>query len=160
MMKTKLTLFVVFFSTLLWSACSDNNNTANKKGLDAALINNPRTADAPEESVTQGLATMDFVDTTHDFGSLHEGEVASYDFKFTNNGKAPLLIANAAGTCGCTVPNYPHDPVAPGQSAIINVKFNTLGKVGHQNKTVNIFTNSKRGTHQLNITAEVIESKQ
>lgn len=145
-------------SLLLLSACGNHNNEENKKGLDASLINNPRTADAPEGSVTQGLATMDFSDTTHDFGKMHEGEAASYAFKFKNNGKAPLLIAKAAGTCGCTVPDYPHEPIAPGAEGVISVKFNSAGKIGLQNKSVNIFTNSNKGTHVLNITAEVSEN--
>ena len=158
-MKLWHSLLVAGCSTILLAACG-NDDTAKSntdKRLDPALINNPRTAEGSPSDQVKGLATMDFVDTTHDFGTLHEGEVASYDFKFTNNGKAPLLIANAAGTCGCTVPNYPRDPIAPGQSAVINVKYNSQGKVGHQNKMVNIFTNSNKGTHQLNITAEVLE---
>lgn len=158
-MKLWHSLLLAGCSTILLAACgNDNTEKSNAtKGLDPALINNPRSAEGSSTDQIKGLATMDFVDTAHDFGTLHEGEVASYDFKFTNNGKAPLLIANAAGTCGCTVPNYPRDPIAPGQSAVINVKYNSQGKVGHQNKMVNIFTNSNKGTHQLNITAEVLE---
>jgi hypothetical protein len=158
-MKLWQTLLVAGCSTFLLASCGNESTPKVKKGLDPALINNPRSAEGSEAEQIKGLATMDFVDTTHDFGTLHEGETASYDFKFTNNGKAPLLIANAAGTCGCTVPDYPHDPIAPGASAVISVKYNSRGKVGHQNKMVNIFTNSQRGTHSLNIIAEVLEEK-
>lgn len=134
----------------------ENQTKSEYKKLNPSLINNPRSANA-DASVVSGLATMDFADTSHDFGKMYEGEIASYDFKFTNNGKAPLLISNAAGTCGCTVPDYPHEPIAPRASAIIGVKFNSANKVGLQNKSVNIFTNSQKGTHIINITAEVIE---
>lgn len=156
-MKLWRSLILTTASTLVILSCGDKNEANNKKGLDASLINNPRTADSPEDLSTKDLATMDFTDTAHDFGKMHEGEMASYEFKFTNNGKSPLLISNAAGTCGCTVPAYPHEPIAPGQNAVINVKFNSTGKIGLQNKSVNIFTNSKKGTHVLNITAEVAE---
>jgi hypothetical protein len=145
------------FGLLVFASCGDSQENNNSKGLDPALINNPRSAETPENVAVEGLATMDFEDTAYNFGKMHEGEAASHEFKFTNNGKAPLLIANAAGTCGCTVPDYPHEPVAPGQSAVISVKFNSTGKTGLQNKSVNIFTNSKKGTHVLNITAEVTE---
>ena len=155
-MKLWRTLLITACSTLLILSCGDNKD-ATKKGLDPALINNPRTADAPGTIATDAIATMDFADTAHEFGKMHQGEVASYEFKFTNNGKAPLLISNAAGTCGCTVPDYPHEPIVPGQSAIITVKFNSTGKTGLQNKSVNIFTNSNKGTHVLNITADVAE---
>ncbi|MCC6186405.1 MAG: DUF1573 domain-containing protein [Chitinophagaceae bacterium] len=149
---------IVLFMAILWTGCT-NTPEANKvesTKLDASLINNPRSATATDEVLAQ-LATMDFEDTAHDFGRMYDGETASYDFKFTNNGKAPLLISNAAGTCGCTVPNYPHEPIAPGASAVIAVKFNSASKVGLQNKSVNIFTNSAKGTHTLHINAEVVE---
>lgn len=148
-------------SIIFLAACGgekSSKETTESKKLNTSLINNPRTANAGEE-VTKGLATMDFTDTSHSFGKMYEGETASYDFTFKNNGQSPLLISNAAGTCGCTVPDYPHEPIAPGASATINVKFNSAGKVGLQNKSVNIFTNSNKGTHTLSIDAEVIEKQ-
>lgn len=156
-MKLWRSILLAGLSSIIIFSCGQSNTTNEKKGLDAALINNPRTADVPEAIMTQGLATMDFADTAHDFGKMHEGEASSYEFKFTNNGKSPLLIAKAVGSCGCTVPDYPHEPIAPGATAAINVKFNSKGKVGSQNKSVNIFTNSNKGTHILNITADVAE---
>lgn len=155
-MKIRHILFAAVYSSILLISCGDDKQKKSK-GLDTSLINNPRTADVPEEVATKGLATMDFADTAYDFGKMHEGESASYEFKFTNNGKAPLLISNAAGSCGCTVPDYPHEPIEPGKSATVNVKFNSTGKTGMQHKSVNIFTNSNKGTHVLNISADVAE---
>lgn len=157
-MQLRHFLYVPALSILACISCGESSKNNKPKGsLDPALINNPRTAETPEAVAVADLATMDFEDTVHDFGKMHEGEAASHAFTFTNNGKAPLLISNAAGSCGCTVPDYPHEPVAPGQSAVVSVKFNSTGKTGHQNKTVNIFTNSKKGTHVLTITAEVTD---
>lgn len=164
MIKKGLLLFlsttILAASVLMLGACgggADDQTKENKNKLDVALINNPRTAEAPEEQVVQGLATMDFVDTSYNFGKMYVGEVVSYSFEFKNNGGAPLLISNAAGTCGCTVPEYPREPIAPGGTGVIEVKFNSANKVGLQNKTINIFTNSRKGTHSLNIIAEVME---
>lgn len=142
---------------MLLASCGGNearNTEGTKKTIDASLVNNPHSAMGTKDT---GIPTMDFVDTSYDFGKMHEGEAASHEFRFTNNGNAPLLIANAAGSCGCTVPDYPKEPIAPGQSGIISVKFNSQGKVGAQNKSVNIFTNSNKGKHMLHITAEVLE---
>lgn len=160
-MKLWINIMAIGCSTLLFAACQNNNETAkNENKLDAGLINNPRTADGNNAANISSMATMDFADTAHDFGTMHEGEMASYEFKFKNNGKAPLLISNAAGSCGCTVPDYPHSPIEPGKEGIINVKFNSTGKTGLQNKSVNIFTNSTKGTHLLTIKAEVTEVKE
>ncbi|WP_344828147.1 DUF1573 domain-containing protein [Rurimicrobium arvi] len=139
---------------ILASCSGTQQKQSERKGLDASLVNNPHSANGTKN---EGLPTMDFVDTAFDFGRLHEGEASSHAFHFTNHGTAPLLIANAAGTCGCTIPDYPHEPIAPGKSGVITVKFNSAGKVGSQHKSVNIFTNSNKGKHVLNITAEVLE---
>jgi hypothetical protein len=105
------------------------------------------------------MPTMDFKDSVHDFGNLKEGEVGTYDFEFVNNGKKPLIIASATGSCGCTVPEYPHEPIAPGKGGVIKVKFDTQGKIGHQEKSVTINTNSATGVKMLYIKAEVEERK-
>ncbi|HTN18586.1 MAG TPA: DUF1573 domain-containing protein [Chitinophagaceae bacterium] len=155
-MQLRHFIYLPVLGMLALASCGENREDYKAKGgLDPALINNPRSAETADAIAVAGLATMDFEDTAFDFGKMHEGEAASHEFKFTNNGKAPLLIANASGTCGCTVPDYPREPVVPGQSAVISVKFNSTGKTGLQNKSVNIFTNSKKGKHVLTITAEV-----
>lgn len=145
---------------MLLASCGGQETPQNKgsrRTIDASLVNNPHSASGIQAT---GVPTMDFTDTSYDFGKMHEGEAASHEFHFKNNGNAPLLIANAAGSCGCTVPEYPHEPIAPGQSGVISVKFNSQGKVGAQNKSVNIFTNSNKGKHMLHIKADVIEVTQ
>lgn len=149
--------FLLLISGLCFAACQDQSKNKEEKGLSTSLVNNPHTADGIDATTMSELPTMDFADSTHDFGRLHEGESSEYDFRFTNNGKKPLIIAKASGSCGCTVPDYPHEPIAPGQSAIMKVKFNSQGKVGHQNKSVTIMTNSNKGTHMLYVSAEVID---
>jgi len=100
--------------------------------------------------------TMDFTDTLHEFGSIHEGEKVNYEFTFANNGKTPLVITSAYGSCGCTVPEYPHDPVQPGTKGVIKVTFNSQGKSGHIEKSVTIRTNTLHSVHMLYIKGEVI----
>jgi hypothetical protein len=139
------------------AACNNNSEQqeTRKDLLPANLVNNPRSAQGMDTAAFNALPTMDFKDTMHNFGSMHEGEMSTYDFEFTNNGKQPLIISNAIGSCGCTVPSYPHEPVQPGKSSVMKVQFNSAGKMGHQEKSVTISTNSKRGTHMLYIKADV-----
>nr|HNH67158.1 DUF1573 domain-containing protein [Bacteroidia bacterium] len=67
---------------------------------------------------------------------ITEGEIVSYNFKFKNSGKAPLIITQASASCGCTVPEYSKDPIAPGQEGFIKVTFNSEGKHGMTSKTI------------------------
>ena len=98
---------------------------------------------------------MDFRDTVFDFGTMRDGEVVGHEYAFTNNGRTPLIISNASGSCGCTVADFPREPVAPGKSGSIKVSFSSAGKEGHQEKSVSLTTNSARGVHVLYIKGEV-----
>jgi hypothetical protein len=147
-------------SLLALAACNNNTPTTDNKGkLSASLVNNPLTANGLDTVAAARKPTMDFPDTLHDFGPIHQGEVVQHEFTFTNNGKTPLIISSAIGSCGCTVPDYPHDPVQPGQSAVMKVTFNSAGKFGPQVKTVTIHANTVRNVHELFIKADVAAKK-
>lgn len=139
---------------LSFISCHEKSNDNSGK-LSADLVDNPISAEGTNPQALKELPTMDFTDTMHSFGNINEGEVVTYDFEFKNNGKKPLIITNASGSCGCTAPDYPHDPIKPGETNIIKVKFNSAGKPNHQHKTVSIHTNSNKGLHTLHIEAEV-----
>ncbi|OSZ79623.1 hypothetical protein CAP35_08950 [Chitinophagaceae bacterium IBVUCB1] len=148
----KQLLLIAAITTLC--ACKENSGNTDGK-LSADLVNNPASAEGVDAKTLSELPTMDFTDTMHNFGNMKEGEVVTYDFEFKNNGKKPLIISSANGSCGCTAPDYPHDPIKPGETGIIKVKFNSAGKPNHQEKSVTISTNSARGTHMLYIKADV-----
>lgn len=153
-MKNCLFVALVF----ILASCGQNSTDdelKNKNLLSTDMVANPRSANGTDTAAMNALPTMDFTDTLYNFGNMHEGETVMHDFEFKNNGGAPLIISNAKGSCGCTVPDYPTEPVAPGKTATINVKFNSEGKQGHQEKTVTLFTNSKRGPQMLYIKADV-----
>jgi hypothetical protein len=143
------------------AACnSQTSNDAPEKGqLSADLVKNPHSANGVDKDMLSKMATIDFTDTMHDFGTVHEGEILEYDFHFKNGGQSPLIIGSAAGSCGCTVADYPHEPVQPGQEGIMKVKFNTTGKSGYQEKSVTISSNANRGLRLLLIKAQVEEKK-
>jgi hypothetical protein len=156
--------YIFFLSVLAFAAC--NNKPAETKTtnadsgmLSAKLVKNPYTASGTDTAIAAQLATIQFRDTTHDFGTIHEGEVVSYDFEFTNGGKSPLIVSNAVGSCGCTIADFPREPLPPGKNGKITVRFNSKDKTGPQNKTVTLTTNTPRGIEWLYITANVADAK-
>jgi hypothetical protein len=90
----------------------------------------------------------------HDFGKIKQGVPASYEFKFTNKGKAPLVITNAQASCGCTTPSWTRDPVLPGGEGFVKATYNAANP-GPFDKTVTIYANVAGGTIALHIKGEV-----
>ncbi len=91
-----------------------------------------------------------------DYGTIEKGSDGEREFVFTNTGNAPLIISEAKKTCGCTVPSWPKEPIKPGKSAIINVKYDTK-RIGTINKSVIVLSNAKRPSVTLRIKGKVIE---
>lgn len=95
-----------------------------------------------QEAVTAaGGPEVEFEKDVHDFGNLKQHGNATTEFKFTNTGTEPLIISNAKGSCGCTVPEWPREPIKPGESAAIKVKYDSK-RVGPINKSVTITSNA------------------
>ncbi len=90
-----------------------------------------------------------------DYGTIDQGAEGTREFKFTNTGKEPLIISNARGSCGCTVPTWPTNPIKPGESASISVKYDTK-RVGPINKSITITSNANEPTKVLRIKGNVI----
>jgi len=99
---------------------------------------------------------MSFDKTLHDFGTIQEGETVETIFTFTNSGKSDLIIVDARGSCGCTVPEYPKNtPIPPGESGKIRVSFDSSNKPNMQQKTVTISANTDSGRETIRIKALV-----
>ena len=99
--------------------------------------------------------TMEFDETSFDFGTIEPGEKASHTYTFTNTGDAPLVIKNAKGSCGCTVPSWPKAPVMPGESGTIEVVFDSKGKKGKQVKRVTLTANTTPAQTFLTISGQI-----
>ncbi|MBL0052782.1 MAG: DUF1573 domain-containing protein [Bacteroidetes bacterium] len=96
-----------------------------------------------------------FAEEEYNFGTIKSGEAVTHEYTFTNTGKEPLVITSAAGSCGCTVPKYPQNPIKKGESGVITVTFNSTGKQGMQDKTVTIQSNAKGGAKVIHIKGNV-----
>ncbi|WP_225307221.1 DUF1573 domain-containing protein [Adhaeribacter soli] len=153
---------VVLFGFFGMTSCDKkagnaSEQTATQEDLSAAdLINNPNTAN-PHEVPAGPLPKMTFAENVYDFGDIKPGAVVSHTFTFKNTGEAPLIIESATATCGCTVPNYPKEPIAPGKEGKIDVQFDSQGKTGQQNKQITIRANTQPNITELTIKTNILQ---
>jgi hypothetical protein len=129
---------------ILLSGCNQSNQASSGAAENSTPANK---AAAP---------VMKFDNESHNFGKVAEGDKVVYDFKFTNAGKSPLIITDARASCGCTVPEWPHTPVKPGESASIHVVFNSAAKKGLVDKQVTVTANTNPPENRVHLIGEVI----
>lgn len=127
--------------------------TPQDKEVSTNDITNSQTADGSSKG---SLPDMKFEEETHDFGRITQGEKVAFAFKFKNTGSSNLIISAANGSCGCTIPEYPKKPIAPGEEAAIDVVFNSEGKSGLAEKSVTLVTNCEPSTKIIYIKANII----
>ena len=95
---------------------------------------------------------------TIDYGTIEQGADGKREFVITNNGTEPLIISNAVGSCGCTVPTFPKDPIAPGAKAVIGVKYDT-NRPGPFQKSVTLTTNIKDNPSKILMIKGTVNAK-
>jgi len=178
-MKTIMKAFLSLTIVALLASCSNSeleSRITKLEGKIAALegrggvastgsptinpLTNPVPAATPAAKPEGPLPAFSFGDQAHDFGTIKDGDVVEHVFSFVNNGAAPLIISDAKGSCGCTVPEWPKEPIAVGGTGEIRVKFNSKNKPGIQNKTVTITANTWPTTQRLQIKANVLKEAQ
>ena len=106
------------------------------------------------------ITTLKFEETVYDFGKVVEGTKVTQVFTFTNTGQEPLVLTNALGSCGCTVPKWPREPIRPGETASITVEFNSKNKIGQRNQKVTITANTEPPQTYLYLKGEVLASEE
>ncbi len=122
-----------------------------------SIIAQTAPAEGAAAQVNTSLAEIKFDTEFHDFGTVPFAGNGTFDFKFKNTGKEPLIISNAQGSCGCTVPTYPQNvPIKPGETQIIKVTYDTK-RPGNFTKTVTVTSNAKTPQKVLTIKG-VVES--
>jgi hypothetical protein len=152
-MKNFLTLCLAL-TVIVFISCQDG---ASKK--------EPSSTTVAPAAQTEGSPVISFDKTSHDFGTINEGERVTTTFNFTNTGGSDLIIVDARGSCGCTVPSYPKNtPIAPGATGTIEVSFDSSNKPGMQQKSVTLSANTASGREMLriksNVTPDPIKQKQ
>jgi len=122
-------LFILVCGSLFFAACGSGDKKSNDQQTSST-------------DTAKGTPVITFDETVHNFGNVTEGEKVEYSFKFTNTGDKDLIITDASSSCGCTVPDWPKEPLKPGKSAYMKVVFNSAGKEGFTEKLITIKANT------------------
>jgi outer membrane biosynthesis protein TonB len=165
-MKKVICLSLLTIAALATSCKKENTNSDGKP----EVVLNPN--DTREFDVANGkpvpvtvkdttkrpdkITVMTFDKLEHDFGVINQGDVVDYSFKFKNTGDNDLIITDAKGSCGCTVPDYPREAIKPGESGKIKVSFDSKKKSGQQLKSITLTANTEKGKEILHIKSTII----
>lgn len=145
----KHTYLYLVMALCLLVACNDGTTTDGQLSGDLVTISKS----ASESSDKQAVITFD--KTEHNFGTLLQGEVVTYSFHFTNSGNVPLLVSNVSTTCGCTVADYPREPIAPGKDGFIKATYDSKGHHGFQSRAITVSANTMPAQTVLRMKGEV-----
>lgn len=170
MLGVIIVLMLVQMSGILGTNSSSNNavrnnarqNISANKTTPTPASNNTITPNqtatpVPPPVPTGPTTVMKFNETSFNFGTIPDGENVEHIFKFKNEGNEPLTITNAKGSCGCTVPEWPKEPIPPGAESQIKVAFNSKGKAGKRDQKVTITANTNPPQTIISMVGEVIK---
>jgi len=146
-MKTSLLLTAMFLGVSLGSQ-------AQAPSISAPTSPAPQVQPKNAQPGNLSNAELTFDKEMYDFGTIDQGANGTTEFSFKNTGKEPLIIEDAKGSCGCTVPSFPKEPIKPGATGTIKVTYDTK-RTGAFSKTVTVKSNSKSGDKMLTIKGNV-----
>ena len=112
-------------------------------------------AQSADAEADQNGPKITFTESAHAFGDITQGDVVTHVFTYENSGNEALVISNVRTSCGCTAPDWNREPLAPGETAEMTIRFNSRGKMGMQNKIITITSNAVNSTERIKITANV-----
>ena len=161
-MKNTIVISLFTFIMLLSFGCQNaadkiKDNSEKKTAQNTPEKSNENTINA-QIIDNSGSAAFEFTNeggTVWNFGTIQQGDTPEFAFTFKNTGNEPMIISNAKGSCGCTVPQWPKEPIAPGETGEITVKFSSKNKKGSQNKTVTLTANTTPPTTKLRVTGQI-----
>jgi len=157
-------ILLVLAAAITIASCNEADKTAEATTTTSTAPATESSAPAPNAAATPQQNAVDPATLTkvewldgvdRDFGKMKEGENLEVSFRFKNVGDKPLIISNVSASCGCTVPETPKKPYAPGETGVIKASFNSSGKPGSQSKQVNVFANLEPAMTTLNFRVEV-----
>lgn len=125
---------IIYTAVLLMVLVSCDQRSKGNKSLNSNVIET--------DQISNKEPIISFDKKTWDFGTIVDGEVVEHTFRFTNTGSKDLVISSASASCGCTIPNWPKEPIAPGDKGEIKVEFNSNGKKDLVTKDITILANT------------------
>jgi hypothetical protein len=159
-------ILIVLAAAIIIASCKEadkkveatTSNTAPTTNEAVSTANATNTATAPQQNTVDPatLTTIQWLDSTDkDFGKIKEGENLDVSFRFKNTGTKPLVISRVWAQCGCTVPETPQKPFAPGETGVIKASFNSTNKPGTNSKQVYMNANTNPAMSTLTFHVEV-----
>ena len=166
MLKQLKFSFLAVLAVFAFASCENDSDVrdAARTSVQATPATNPVTPNTPQSVQTPAqpaapagpLTSMNFTETEYNFGTVEQGEKVSHTYKFKNTGDNPLILTNAKGSCGCTVPKWPRDPIAPGGEGEVTVEFDSKNKKGTRNQKVTLTANTEPANTVLYLKGEVL----
>jgi hypothetical protein len=155
-MKTKFLILLLITATIFSACQNEGKESENSTGeeLNTDIVDNPETASGEADQAS--MPAFEFEEEVIDFGEISQGEKVKRRFRFKNVGESNLIISDARGSCGCTVPLWPKQPIKPGQEGEIEVVFDSNGKKGKQHKTITLVANTQPNTKVIAIKGNVL----
>lgn len=150
----KNAIFILCVSAVLFACTSTDKNPGEATNNPDSLM---QVEKAKLMSDTANYTSIQWLDSTFlSMGSVNEGAQVEVSFRFKNTGTKPLVIANVTASCGCTIPETPQQPFAPGEEGVIKAKFDSKGRLGENRKHINVDANTTPSrAHDLEFTVEV-----
>ncbi len=152
------TLLLIAGAFLL-NACDSKETDHAVAGDSNTVTTSPTKDEMPSTKSTMALTKIEFTESSFNFGNIDEGKKVDHIFKFKNTGSNPLVLQDARASCGCTIPEYTKDTIAPGQEGKIKVIYDSAGKKGQIDKTVTVTANTDPDKTDIKISAFVVEKK-
>jgi len=150
-MKKFLTLLLILVCTFPLPAQDANPKSENEK---SKKVNAEKSKKNQKEKTTEPIITFEFLE--YDYGTIHRNDNGICEFVFTNNGKEDLVLSNVYSSCGCTVPEWPKEPIPKKSSTVIKVKYDT-NRIGPINKSITVESNAANGKVVLKIKGNILD---
>ncbi len=155
MLKTINYTFLLIAAAVTLNSCEDKKATS---ASDTAIVATPVNGDtSTTKPASMALTKLEFLESSFDFGKIDEGKKVEHVFKFKNTGENPLVLQDARASCGCTIPEYTKDTIAPGSEGQMKVIYDSANKEGQINKTVTVTANTEPATTDIKIAAFVVK---
>lgn len=153
---------VMVFALVINAQVSTTNQAPQNQQVDKQKMEQERLAkekaqqeQAAAQANNPNAPIIKFDKMEHDYGTIEQNADGNCEFKFTNEGKEPLILSNVRSSCGCTVPTWPRQPILPGQTEVIQVKYDTK-RVGLISKTITVYSNAKEAQVTLKIKGNIL----
>lgn len=152
-------LFFLMLAAAIVS-CQNSEKKENTGGSQESTAVPGSVLDQSDMVDSSQFTSIEWLDSDKDYGKVNEGQKVEVAFRFRNSGDKPLVIFSVTPTCGCTAAEPPKEPILPGQEGVIKGAFDSNGRIGTNNKTIHVRTNTKNSMdHNLNFKVEVEKKK-